>query len=380
MHRGKFGNKKRMNDELESKQFWQGKRVFITGHTGFKGSWLALWLQSLGAKVTGFSLNLPSEINLFELAKVGNDMHSIVGDVRDASFLEQSLLAAKPDIVFHLAAQSLVLESYQKPVETYATNVMGTVNLLEAVRNSSTVKSVVVVTSDKCYDNKEWHWGYRENDPMGGFDPYSSSKGCAELVVDSYRNSFFHADKFNEHGVAIASARAGNVIGGGDWAKDRLIPDVVSAFTKHEPVKLRNPASIRPWQHVLDPLSAYLLLAERLFEYGKSYAEAWNFGPNETDTKSTGWLVEKMAAQWKQDAACLVEHNEHAEHEAVYLRLDCSKAHSKLGWYPIWSIEDAVENVVNWYQAYLRNEDMHAYTLNQIQQYQTYRSEKWIAA
>lgn len=361
-------------------EFWQDKRVFITGHTGFKGSWLSLWLQSLGAKVTGFSLNPPSETNLFEVANVSQTMQSIHGDLRDADSLEKALLASEADIVFHLAAQALVLNSYQNPVETYSTNVMGTVNLLEAVRKSTTVKSVVIVTSDKCYDNKEWHWGYRENDAMGGFDPYSSSKGCAELVTDSYRNSFFNPEKHHEHGVAIASARSGNVIGGGDWADGRLIPDVIRAFAKHEPVRLRNPASIRPWQHVLEPLRGYMLLAERLFVHGKSYAEAWNFGPNEIDTKSTGWLVEKMAESWNEDVACLIQPNENELHEAVYLRLDCAKSRSKLGWYPIWSIEDAVVNVTSWYQAYQNDEDMQAFSLNQIQKYQEYGNEVWMMA
>lgn len=364
-----------MNAALADKQFWDGKRVFITGHTGFKGAWLALWLQSLGAKVTGFSLNPPSKTNMFEVANVGKGMKSIFGDIRDAAFLQQSLLEAKPDVVFHLAAQALVLYSYQQPVETFSTNVMGTVNLLEAVRRSTTVKSVVIVTSDKCYDNKEWHWGYRENDAMGGFDPYSSSKGCAELVTDSYRSSFFNPEDYEKHGVAIASARAGNVIGGGDWAEGRLIPDVVNAFTQHKPVKLRNPASIRPWQHILEPLGAYLLLAERLFDNGKSYAEAWNFGPNEMDTKSAGWLVDRFAVHWKQDVSSLVQHDEEAEHEAVYLRLDCSKAHSKLGWYPVWAIEDAVLNVTSWYEAYQKKEDMQAFSLSQIQQYQALRNK-----
>jgi len=369
-----------MSAESINNEFWKDKRVFITGHTGFKGAWLCLWLQSLGAKVTGFALNPPSETNLFEVAKVKSGMKSILGDVRDAALLQQSLLEAKPDIVFHLAAQALVLHSYQDPVETYSTNIMGTVNVLEAVRKSTTVKSVVIVTSDKCYDNKEWHWGYRENDPMGGYDPYSSSKGCAELVTESYRNSFFNPQKYQEHGVAIASARAGNVIGGGDWAENRLIPDLVKAFTKGEPVKLRNPASVRPWQHVLEPLNAYMLLAQRLFEEGKSYAEAWNFGPNESDTKSTGWLVEHLASYWKQGASYQMQPEDDAAHEALYLRLDCSKARSKLGWYPVWSIEDAIVNVADWYQAYLRNEDMQAFSLKQIQQYQEHRGAIWTTA
>jgi len=361
-------------------EFWKDKRVFITGHTGFKGAWLALWLQSLGAEVTGYALDAPSEVNLFEVANVAKGMTSIEGDVRDAVALQAALNKAQADIVFHLAAQSLVLASYENPVETYSTNVMGTVNVLEAVRQSNTVKSVVIVTSDKCYNNKEWHWGYRENDAMGGFDPYSSSKGCAELVVESYRNSFFNPEQYETHGVGIATARAGNVIGGGDWAKDRLIPDVVNAFTQREPVMLRNPESTRPWQHVLEPLGAYMLLAERLFDNGKAYAEAWNFGPNEVDTKTTGWLVELLASYWKDDAGYLIQHNEEAKHEAVYLRLDCSKAHSKLGWYPIWSIENAVESVADWYQAYLCEQDMQAFSLAQIQQYQAQWGQKWMIA
>ena len=353
-----LGVRKNMNVE-----FWKDKRVFITGHTGFKGAWLSLWLQSLGAKVIGFALNPPSKTNLYEVAKVGSGMQSIYGDLRDAALLQKTLLESKPDIVFHLAAQALVLHSYQYQVETFSTNVMGTVNLLEALRKSTTVKAAVIVTSDKCYDNKEWHWGYRENDPMGGFDPYSSSKGCAELVTESYRNSFFNPQKYHEHGVAIASARAGNVIGGGDWAEDRLIPDLVKAFSNGEPVKLRNPASVRPWQHVLEPLNAYMLLAERLYDEGNSYAEAWNFGPNEVDTKSTGWLVERLASNWGGNTSYLIQHDENAVHEALYLRLDCSKARSKLGWYPVWSIEDAVVNVTDWYQAYIRYEDMQMFSL-----------------
>ena len=352
-------------------EFWKGKRVFMTGHSGFNGAWLSLWLQSLGAQVTGYSLAAPSETNLFEVAGVEKGMQSIEGDIRDAASLEKALLAAKPDVVFHLAAQSLVLDSYQNPVETYATNVMGTVNLLEAVRQCASIKSVVMVTSDKCYDNKAWHWGYRENDAMGGFDPYSSSKGCAELVIEAYRHSFFNPEQYAEHGVAIATARAGNVIGGGDWAKGRLIPDVVEAFINHEPVNLRNPESMRPWQHVLESLGAYMLLAERLFDGGASYAEAWNFGPNEVDTRPTGWIVDLLASYWKDDANALIQHNEDAVHEAVYLRLDCSKAHSKLGWYPMWPIERAVENVADWYLAYQDKQDMHAFSLKQIQQYQT---------
>lgn len=358
--------------------FWKDKRVFITGHTGFKGAWLSMWLQSLGAQVTGYSLSALSDVNLFEVANVEEGMQSIHGDIRDAVTLEKTLLAVKPDIVFHLAAQSLVLQSYESPVETYSTNVMGTVNLLEAVRRCDSVKSVVIVTSDKCYDNKNWHWGYRENDPMGGFDPYSSSKGCAELVTESYRHSFFNPEQYETHGVAIASARAGNVIGGGDWATDRLIPNIINAFIKRQPIVLRNSESTRPWQHVLEPLGAYILLAERLFDNGKAYAEAWNFGPNEIDTKPTGWIVNLLASYWKEDVQHLIQQNEEAQLEAIYLRLDCSKAHSKLGWYPIWSIEEAVANVADWYRAFQNKQDMHAFSLKQIQQYQTQWDEKYV--
>lgn len=357
-----------------NKNFWQDKSVFITGHTGFKGAWLALWLQSLGAKVTGYSLGPPSEINMYEVADVGRSMHSIHGDVRDANYLKKCLSQARPAIVFHLAAQSLVLQSYQDPVETYSTNVMGTVNLLEAIRQCDTVKSVVVVTSDKCYDNKEVDWAYRENDPMGGFDPYSSSKGCAELVVDSYRKSFFNANQYEVHGVAIATARAGNVIGGGDWAPDRLIPDVIEALTQQIPITLRNPTAIRPWQHVLEPLGAYIQLAEMLFNDGVSYAESWNIGPNPSDAKTTEWLVKRLVGYWKSGELLPISHEENNAHEAHYLKLDCTKAHSKLGWYPKWTIDIALQQLVDWYQAYQAQEDMYTFSLNQIAQYQAYHA------
>ncbi|MGJ8620588.1 MAG: CDP-glucose 4,6-dehydratase [Methylophilaceae bacterium] len=350
--------------------FWQDKPVFITGHTGFKGAWLSLWLQSLGAKVTGYSLNPPSEVNLFEVAQVGEAMYSIYGDVRDAAHLKKSVLEAKPSVIFHLAAQSLVLQSYQDPVETYSTNVMGTVNVLEAIRQCDTVKSVVVVTSDKCYDNKEWDWAYRENDQMGGYDPYSSSKACTELVVDSYRKAFFSAANQHQQSIAVATVRAGNVIGGGDWAQDRLIPDVIEAFTKQVPVKLRNPSAVRPWQHVLEPLGAYMLLAEKLFNQGMAYAEPWNFGPNAAGTQTTEWLVQRLADYWKSDARALIQHQANEAHEAHCLMLDCTKAHSKLGWQPKWTIERALEHVVDWYQAYRHQEDMHAFSMKQIVQYQ----------
>ena len=269
--------------------FWKDKRVLLTGHTGFKGSWLSLWLQSMGAQVTGYALAPPSNPSLFDVAEVGKGMTSIIGDIGDLERLRAVFAEHKPEIVIHMAAQALVRYSYVEPVETYSTNVMGTVNLLEAVRGTDSVRAVVNVTSDKCYENREWVWGYRENEAMGGFDPYSNSKGCAELVTAAYRNSYFHPGQYKEHGVAIASGRAGNVIGGGDWADDRLIPDIMRAITQGKPVNIRNPHAIRPWQHVLEPLSGYLLLAQKLFEDGPAYAEGWNFGPNDEDAKPVQW-------------------------------------------------------------------------------------------
>ena len=288
-----------------SDNFWRGKRVFMTGHTGFKGSWLSLWLQSMGAQVVGYALAPPTNPSLFEVAEVGKGMTSIIGDIRDLEKLRAVFTEHKPDIVIHMAAQPLVRYSYIEPVETYATNVMGTVNLLEAVRSTPSVKAVVNITSDKCYENREWVWGYRENEAMGGYDPYSSSKGCAELVASAYRNSYFHPDKYQQHGVAIASARAGNVIGGGDWAGDRLIPDILRAIVLGEPVHIRSPHAIRPWQHVLEPLSGYLQLAQKLYTDGTAYAEGWNFGPNEEDAKPVQWIVEKLTESWGEGSSSI---------------------------------------------------------------------------
>ncbi|MBU1775020.1 MAG: CDP-glucose 4,6-dehydratase, partial [Gammaproteobacteria bacterium] len=295
--------------------FWRGKKVFMTGHTGFKGGWLSLWLQSMGAQVTGFALLPPTIPSLFEVADVAQGMTSIIGDIREAESLAKAVREAAPEIVIHMAAQPLVRYSYANPVETYSTNVMGTVHLLEAVRQTPSVRAVVNVTSDKCYDNKEWVWGYRENEAMGGFDPYSNSKGCAELVASAYRNSFFNPEKYHEHKVALASVRAGNVIGGGDWAADRLIPDILRAISDNKPVVIRSPHAIRPWQHVLEPLSGYLLLAEKLYEQGIAYAEGWNFGPNDEDAKPVQWIVERLTEQWGDGASWLLDGGEHP-HEA----------------------------------------------------------------
>lgn len=349
--------------------FWHGKKVFLTGHTGFKGSWLSLWLQHMGAQVTGYALMPPTEPNLFEVADVGQRMNSIIGDIRDARKLSQAMRDAAPDIVIHMAAQPLVRYSYASPVETYSTNVMGTVYLLEAVRQAPSVRAVVNVTSDKCYENKEWEWGYRENEPFGGFDPYSNSKGCAELVTSAYRSSFFNPSEYSNHRVALASARAGNVLGGGDWAADRLIPDVLRAIAERKTMIIRRPNAIRPWQHVLEPLSGYLVLAQKLYEEGGAFAEGWNFGPSEEDTKPVQWIVDHLTREldgnmtWKLDEAV-------QPHEAHYLKLDCSKARTRLHWKPRWHIKQALGQIVNWQRAWLAKEDMHRFTLNQIEQYQ----------
>jgi CDP-glucose 4,6-dehydratase len=350
--------------------FWRGKRVFLTGHTGFKGSWMSLWLQSLGAELTGFALQPPTQPSLFEEAQVGNGMRSIIGDIRDLATLQQALQAAQPEIVIHMAAQPLVRYSYQNPVETYSTNVMGTVHLLEAVRNTPGVKAVVNITTDKCYENREWAWGYRENEPMGGYDPYSNSKGCAELVSAAYRSSFFNPNTYAQHGVALATVRAGNVIGGGDWAQDRLVPDILAAFEQGRLVDIRNPDAIRPWQHVLEPLRGYLTLAEHLFDEGPGFAEGWNFGPNDEDAKSVGWIVQQMAAMWGNNARWHLDTGEHP-HEANYLKLDISKARSRLNWHPALRLDDALQLIIDWAQQRQAGADMHTLTLAQIQAYQT---------
>ena len=350
--------------------FWNGKRVLLTGHTGFKGSWLSLWLQSMGAQVVGYALAPPTQPSLFEVAEVGKHMTSIIGDIRDLGRLQAVFAEHKPEIVIHMAAQPLVRYSYQNPVETYSTNVMGTVNVLEAVRNTPGVKAVVNITTDKCYENREWVWGYRENEPMGGYDPYSNSKGCSELVTAAYRNSYFHADKYKAHGVALASARAGNVIGGGDWAEDRLIPDIMRAITQGKSVNIRNPYSIRPWQHVLEPLSGYLLLAQKLYDEGASYAEGWNFGPNDEDAQPVQWIVDNLIQAWGEDASWVLDGGDHP-HEAHYLKLDCSKAKARLNWAPKWHLDVALGRIADWQKSYQQGLDMKSVTLKQIADYQT---------
>lgn len=345
--------------------FWRGKRVFLTGHTGFKGGWLSLWLQSMGAEVHGYALNPPTANNLFTEADVGKGMaSSVIADIRETGKFSQAMKSAQPEIVFHLAAQPLVRYSYAQPAETYEVNVMGTVNLLEAVRATPGVKAVVNVTTDKCYENREWLWGYRENEAMGGFDPYSSSKGCAELVTAAYRRSFLEPA-----GIALASARAGNVIGGGDWAPDRLIPDLLRALDAGETLKIRSPLATRPWQHVLEPLSGYLLLAEQLYTGGAGFAEAWNFGPTDEDVRPVRWIVERMAemrktVKWQSDEAL-------QPHEASYLKLDSSKAHNRLSWQPRWHLQTALQKTLAWHEAWRKTEDMRTVTLAQIAGYQS---------
>ena len=344
-------------------KFWHGKRVLLTGHTGFKGSWLSLWLQSLGAELHGYALAPPTNPGLFEEASIANGMVSTIGDVRDYRSLFEAIKKSEAEIVIHMAAQPLVRLSYQQPVDTYATNVMGTVHLLEAIRQLRGVRAIVNVTTDKCYENKEWMRGYREDEPMGGYDPYSNSKGCSELVTGAYRRSFFQTTD-----TALASARAGNVIGGGDWALDRLVPDILRAFERQEPVLIRNPHATRPWQHVLEPLSGYLTLAQRLYERGQRFAEGWNFGPNEEDAKPVQWIVEELVKDWGKGASWCLDAGEHL-HEAHYLKLDISKAKSRLGWHPRWPLSTALAKITTWHQAWLTHDNVQAICLKQIEQY-----------
>jgi CDP-glucose 4,6-dehydratase len=327
--------------------FYRGKKVLVTGHTGFKGGWLAIWLKLMGAEVTGFALPAETEPNLFSAANVGDGIVSTFGDIRELEAVKEIFVRQIPDIVIHNAAQALVRRSYREPVKTYATNVMGAVHVLEAARTTPSVRSVVVVTSDKCYENREWERGYEETDAMGGHDPYSSSKGAAELVTAAYRRSFFNVGS----AVAVASARAGNVIGGGDWSEDRLIPDMVRGISANTPIRIRRPDSVRPWQHVLEPLSGYLLLAKKLYEDGHEFADAWNFGPRAEDSITTASLAEQVCSIWgKGDLR--IEPDSDAPHEATFLRLNCAKSSQRLGWNPRLGLNRAVECTVDWYRAF----------------------------
>ncbi len=348
--------------------FWQDKQVLITGHTGFKGGWLSLWLRYLGSQVIGYALDPPTEPSFFEATGIAQDMTSIIGDIREYDHVKDAVAKHRPKIVFHMAAQPLVLYSYENPIETYETNVLGTLHLLEAIRHVGGVKVVVIVTSDKCYENREWVWGYREGDPMGGYDPYSSSKGCAELLTAAFRASYFHPRRHGTRRTALASARAGNVIGGGDWAENRLIPDIIRCFIEGKPAEIRNPHAIRPWQHVLEPLGGYLLLAEKMWHDGTDFAEGWNFGPKDDDSKTVQWIAENMTRLWGEQVAWNAVPVEQL-HEARYLKLDCSKAKARLDWQPVWNLSRALEATVEWYKAYQAEGDMHQVTVTQIQQY-----------
>lgn len=348
--------------------FWKGKKVFLTGHTGFKGSWLSLWLNKLGAEVHGYALSPATTPSIFNVADVEASLSSTtIGDIRDLAMLSKAVKAIQPDIIFHLAAQPLVRYSYEAPVETYSTNIMGTVNLFEAVRQTASIKAVVNVTTDKCYENQEWVWSYREDEAMGGHDPYSSSKGCSELVTSAYRRSFLAAS-----GIGVASARAGNVIGGGDWSPDRLIPDFLRAMDANETLVIRSPEAIRPWQHVLEPLSGYLTLAEKLYSDPEKYAQAWNFGPSEQDAQSVEWIVDRLVrsmpgTEWEHDKSI-------HPHEANYLKLDSSKARNHLNWQPKWTLEQALDKITRWHKSWRNGDDMNKFTLQQIAEYEASKS------
>ncbi len=343
--------------------FWRDKRVLLTGHTGFKGSWVSLWLQSMNAEVRGLALEPPSMPNLFVEAKVESGMDSQICDIRNYEAVYRVVSEFKPEIVIHMAAQALVLYSYKNPVETYTTNVMGTVNILEAIRQVGTARVVINVTTDKCYENKEWVWGYREDEPMGGFDPYSSSKGCSELITSAFRHSYYKS-----LGIALASARAGNVIGGGDWGMNRLIPDVLRAVQENQCVTVRNPDAIRPWQHVLEPLSGYLILAEKMWFEPIAYSEGWNFGPRDEDSRSVNWVVEFLCKAWGGKVSWQHDVTLH-HHEARYLKLDTSKARKKIPWTQTWTLVEALSKIVQWHKSWLQGEDARKLCLNQINDY-----------
>lgn len=370
VNRNTEGDNRREQRFMPDRGFWKGRRVFLTGHTGFKGSWLSMWLDGLGADVTGYALDPPTQPNLFELAKVGGSIRSVRGDIRDFPRLKTAIAQCRPQVVIHMAAQSVVRRSYEDPIETYSSNVMGTVHLLEALRQLKQPCAVVNVTSDKCYANREWVWGYREDEPMGGQDPYSNSKGCAELVTMAYRESFFPPELLQQHGVALASARAGNVIGGGDWTSDQLIPDLIRAFLAGQPCLIRNPSAVRPWQFVLEPLRGYLILAERLTEHPIRFASGWNFGPADSDAKPVSWLADKLAKLWGVNASWTYDTGVHP-HENRYLKLDVSKARACLEWHPLLQLHEALDWIVEWYRAFQAEGDLRRLLQTQIERYQT---------
>ena len=350
--------------------FWKGRRVFLTGHTGFKGSWLSLWLDMLGASVTGYALEPPTEPSLFRQAEIGTLVRSISADVRDFATLRAAMSECRPEVIIHMAAQSVVRKGYEDPIDTYSSNVMGTVHVLEALRQLKQPCVVVNVTSDKCYENREWHWGYRESEPMGGRDPYSNSKGCAELVTTAYRESFFPPAGFSRHGVSLASARAGNAIGGGDWTSNQLIPDLMRAFLAGKPCLIRSRSSIRPWQFVLEPLRGYLVLAERLAENGSDFASGWNFGPVEADARPVSWIADKLTRSWGNEAAWTHDEASHPR-EAHFLKLDASRAKACLAWEPALPLEPALDWIVEWYRAFQAGADLRRLTCEQIERYES---------
>jgi len=354
---------------MPNRTYWKGRRVFLTGHTGFKGSWLSLWLEALGAEVTGYALPPPTEPSLFEQASVANSLRSIFADIRDFDRLKKAIDECRPEVVIHMAAQTVVRRGYEDPIETYSSNVMGTVNLFEALRRLERPCAVVNVTSDKRYHNREWVWAYREDDPLGGQDPYSNSKSCAELVTSSYRDSFFPPVDLEHHGVALASARAGNVIGGGDWTANQLIPDLMRAFLAGQPCLIRNPSATRPWQFVLEPLRGYLLLAERLAEDAPRFAAAWNFGPYDEDAQPVSWIADKLAGSWGSQSSWTHDGSVHPP-EAHFLKLDSSKARSYLQWSPALRLNQALEWIVKWYRAFQEGKDLQSLTQAQIEQYE----------
>jgi CDP-glucose 4,6-dehydratase len=358
-----------------NRSFWQRRRVFITGHTGFKGSWLSMWLDAMGAHVTGYALDPPTEPSLFEQARVGECVRSIRGDVCDFARLKSAVAECDPEVVIHMAAQSVVRYGYEEPIETYSTNVMGTVHLLEAVRQLKRPCVVVNVTSDKCYANQEWVWGYRESDTLGGHDPYSNSKGCAELVTGAYRDSYFPPGSLTRHGVALASVRAGNAIGGGDWTADQLIPDLIRAFLDRRPCRIRNPSAIRPWQFDLTPLHGYLLLCERLAEDGLRFASGWNFGPAEMDARPVSWIADKLATSWGDGASWMRDGAAHPA-EAQLLRLDASKSRAGLDWHPVLPLDQSLLWIVEWYHEFRAGKDLQSLTRRQIERYE-YLLQDW---
>jgi CDP-glucose 4,6-dehydratase len=350
--------------QFPNPHFWLGKRVLVTGHTGFKGGWLCLWLHSLGAKICGLSLDPPTSPNFFELVKLQDLMQSVIGDIRHPTTVSQVIKQFQPEVIFHLAAQPLVLNSYRDPVLTYETNIMGTVNLLEAVRTSASNQVVINITSDKCYQDRNDGLAYKEDDPMGGNDPYSSSKGCSELITAAYRHSFI-----NKLGIGLATARAGNVIGGGDWAEDRLVPDTLKAFEAKRPVFIRHPNAVRPWQHVLDPICGYIILGEALWGDRPRYSRGWNFGPTQSSLKTVGWIVSRLCLDWGVDATWALDEANEYPHESHTLRLDPSMTSRELNWQIMWGIEETIDKTVEWHRSWRLGENCRDKSFSQINEY-----------